>query len=637
MQNPNSQGDTASSAANNAQLQKQQLVQKIWPRLPEQTRLAYQNRPQGEKEAVCLAWWQKLRVHQQQQLQQRATAQQNPAGQSQASPPGQSPQSTQHSTIQRAPSPLGPMPGIQAQGGHAQAPHGQAQHGPPHGMQHGQAHHGMQHGAPHGAQHGLTPGAQHGQNQHGAPHAQIQQTAQQRVQHGTQSGAYPPHAAQNAGGQGLAKPAHSQPQPSALAQLQQQSMQQQQGIPAPTHSPRPHPGYAHSNFGTPTTQQYQQQQQQQQQGGMTQREAQAHADAYFQPTPQPVPAPGNPSGWPQQTLHQQQQQMNWQAAQQMAGLHQPASSQALASRPNTPGQGVLRPASGMGGATAAMQPAMSSALLTSAPQGVFIQAGLPMSQQLTYQGHTYPSASAGPSFSASGQPVYLPTTGQAPMRAQQPITGNQGTSVHQLMQQHVIQQQRASATAVGRPASGTPTPAAAGPRRATRGRGREGGGSKPPRKKGRVEGPAAPGNGAADGLAGADSLDMSLDRTSGAMTPESLEKLLARAVAPGNSLTGAAEGAVLQLVDDFLGGAVAFGCGLARRRKGGRLEAADIAAYLERTWCIQVPGFSGGAVPVARPHPPAPLHETRLAAVQDAAAQAIVTLPAPYDPGTVKP
>ena len=65
---------------------------------------------------------------------------------------------------------------------------------------------------------------------------------------------------------------------------------------------------------------------------------------------------------------------------------------------------------------------------------------------------------------------------------------------------------------------------------------------------------------------------------------QSLEKLLERAVAPGNKLAPAAEAALLQLVDDFLGGAVAFGCGLARRRKAGRLESADIAAYLERTW-----------------------------------------------------
>ena len=65
---------------------------------------------------------------------------------------------------------------------------------------------------------------------------------------------------------------------------------------------------------------------------------------------------------------------------------------------------------------------------------------------------------------------------------------------------------------------------------------------------------------------------------------QSLEKLLEQAVAPGNKLAAPAETALLQLVDDFLGGAVAFGCGLARRRKAGRLESADIAAYLERTW-----------------------------------------------------
>ena len=38
--------------------------------------------------------------------------------------------------------------------------------------------------------------------------------------------------------------------------------------------------------------------------------------------------------------------------------------------------------------------------------------------------------------------------------------------------------------------------------------------------------------------------------------------------------------------------------------------------------CIWVPGFSGGAVPVARPHLLSPLHETRRAAVEEAAANA---------------
>ncbi len=67
---------------------------------------------------------------------------------------------------------------------------------------------------------------------------------------------------------------------------------------------------------------------------------------------------------------------------------------------------------------------------------------------------------------------------------------------------------------------------------------------------------------------------------------QSLERLLERAVAPGNKLTGSAEAAVLQLVDDFVAGATASGCGLARQRKTGRLESADIAVYLERTWWV---------------------------------------------------
>ena len=76
---------------------------------------------------------------------------------------------------------------------------------------------------------------------------------------------------------------------------------------------------------------------------------------------------------------------------------------------------------------------------------------------------------------------------------------------------------------------------------------------------------------------------------------QALDKLLEQAVAPSNKLTSSAHAALLQLVDDFLAGAVAFGCGLARRRKAGRLECADIATYLEQTWWViaqlQLPCF----------------------------------------------
>ena len=46
----------------------------------------------------------------------------------------------------------------------------------------------------------------------------------------------------------------------------------------------------------------------------------------------------------------------------------------------------------------------------------------------------------------------------------------------------------------------------------------------------------------------------------------------------------ALEKALVQVADDFITGAVAFASGLAKRRKSNKLEAADVAVYLERNW-----------------------------------------------------
>ncbi|KAK9803776.1 hypothetical protein WJX73_005575 [Symbiochloris irregularis] len=51
------------------------------------------------------------------------------------------------------------------------------------------------------------------------------------------------------------------------------------------------------------------------------------------------------------------------------------------------------------------------------------------------------------------------------------------------------------------------------------------------------------------------------------------------------------EPAVVQLAEAFVEAACAFGCSMARRRKGRRLEALDMADYLERNWQVRVPGF----------------------------------------------
>lgn len=59
---------------------------------------------------------------------------------------------------------------------------------------------------------------------------------------------------------------------------------------------------------------------------------------------------------------------------------------------------------------------------------------------------------------------------------------------------------------------------------------------------------------------------------------------MAAAGDPDADMEPALEAALIQLADDFISGAVAFGSGLARRRKASKLEAADVAVYLEQTW-----------------------------------------------------
>ena len=46
-----------------------------------------------------------------------------------------------------------------------------------------------------------------------------------------------------------------------------------------------------------------------------------------------------------------------------------------------------------------------------------------------------------------------------------------------------------------------------------------------------------------------------------------------------------AEAALMRIADEWVTSALAFGCGAARRRRSDRLTPADVAPYLERTWC----------------------------------------------------
>lgn len=65
-------------------------------------------------------------------------------------------------------------------------------------------------------------------------------------------------------------------------------------------------------------------------------------------------------------------------------------------------------------------------------------------------------------------------------------------------------------------------------------------------------------------------------------------KAVAAAGDPEAEMEPALDAALVQLADEFISGAVAFGSGLARRRKASKLEAADVNVYLERTWCAVI-------------------------------------------------
>ena len=44
----------------------------------------------------------------------------------------------------------------------------------------------------------------------------------------------------------------------------------------------------------------------------------------------------------------------------------------------------------------------------------------------------------------------------------------------------------------------------------------------------------------------------------------------------------------MQLAEEWVTTALAFGCGAARRRRSSRLMPSDLAPYLDSTWCALV-------------------------------------------------
>ncbi len=70
--------------------------------------------------------------------------------------------------------------------------------------------------------------------------------------------------------------------------------------------------------------------------------------------------------------------------------------------------------------------------------------------------------------------------------------------------------------------------------------------------------------------------------------PRFMQSLKRKAVAAAGDreadMETSLDAALIQMADDFISSAVAFGSGLARRRKSSKLDAADVSVYLEQTW-----------------------------------------------------
>ncbi|KAI7841139.1 hypothetical protein COHA_005109 [Chlorella ohadii] len=107
--------------------------------------------------------------------------------------------------------------------------------------------------------------------------------------------------------------------------------------------------------------------------------------------------------------------------------------------------------------------------------------------------------------------------------------------------------------------------------------------------------------------------------------PQARLQALVRQVGLGIGIQNAkatedAEGALRAVAGDFISNAVSFAVAMARRRKSEEIEPADLLLYLERTWGLQVPGFSRGEVKPYQRQPASAEHQRRMAAVRKAMA-----------------
>ncbi|GAB4823703.1 hypothetical protein N2152v2_010749 [Parachlorella kessleri] len=101
-----------------------------------------------------------------------------------------------------------------------------------------------------------------------------------------------------------------------------------------------------------------------------------------------------------------------------------------------------------------------------------------------------------------------------------------------------------------------------------------------------------------------------------------LQVLVREACGQGARMTSEAELALKTLAQDFVSNAVAFGVSMAKRRKAEVLEQGDLQLYFERTWNLQIPGFSDAEVRPYRRPAVSDVHKARMAAVRRSAAEA---------------